>query len=122
MSNYQQVQDALSQGVSPADLCRTCPWDRLCISPPEMTRDQIEREQAKQCKESEAQMKEDPKGGMGAVVGTLLTSILYAGKDTAAQVCPVLVVRMRSSEGRAIADSVRAQMKAWDDSVVSTGA
>jgi hypothetical protein len=87
-----------------------------------MTKDQIEREQARQREQSEAQMREDPKGGAGAIMGALLTSILYAGKDTSAQVCPVLVVRMRSSEGRAIADSVRAQMKAWDDSVVSTGA
>jgi hypothetical protein len=123
MANYTQVQEALTAGTSPADLCRTCPWDRLCITPPEMSRAEIERKM----KESEDLLKAPkPDGtkdnGVGQIVGSLMTSMLYNGKDTQAQVCPVLVVRMKSSEGRSVVDGVRAQMKAWDDDKVDAGA
>ena len=57
--------------------------------------------------------------GMAMVMGTLMTSMLYSGKDLQATVCPVLSARMRSSEGRTVVDGVRAMMKSWDDSAVS---
>jgi|HubBroStandDraft_2_1064218.scaffolds.fasta_scaffold63270_2 hypothetical protein len=48
-------------------------------------------------------------------VSTLLTALTLGGRDTAAQVCPVFALRLRSSTGRDIADSIRSTMKNWDD-------
>jgi len=48
-------------------------------------------------------------------VGTLMTAVLYAGKDTSAQVCPVFALRLRSSGGRKIADTFKGMMQEWDD-------
>lgn len=48
-------------------------------------------------------------------VATLVTAMTYAGKDLAAQLCPVFALRLRSSGGRRIADSLKDAMQAWDD-------
>ncbi len=124
MANYAQVQEALQQGMSPALLCSTCPWDRFCITPPEMTKAEIDAKQAEAARTQEeqaaaAKARGEESNGMGMILGTLMTSMLYVGKDLQATVCPVLTARMRSSEGRAVVDGVRAMMKSWDDSAVS---
>jgi hypothetical protein len=48
-------------------------------------------------------------------VGSLLTAMFVGGKDTSAQVCPVLALRLRSSGGRKIADTFKGLMQDWDD-------
>ena len=58
--------------------------------------------------------------GMRLFLGDLMTSVLIGGKDTQAEVCPVLVARMRSSDGRRIVDSVRGLMQSWDDNEVGS--
>ena len=123
MADYKQVTDALASGVEPALICSTCPWDRFCITPPSMTREDVDRqlEESKRSDEDAiAKSKAEGKdAGLGGIMGTLLTSMMVSGKDTQAQVCPVLVARMRGSEGRKIVDGVRSQMQTWDDSIVS---
>lgn len=115
MSDYHRVAEALKSGASPHVLCAMCPWDRLCISPPEMSSDDIESTIKK------LSAPKDDGAPDGAAVMGLLWALLLAGRDTAAQICPVLVVRLRSSDGRRIADLVRSEMVSWDDDSVATG-
>ena len=103
MSNYRQVSEALDRGVEPEMICQTCPWDRLCINPPTMTR-------------SEVRAKMPPEDGPTldnkAFTKTLIELMVFAGKDTQAEVCPVLAVRLRTSDGKGIADTIRTLMVA----------
>ena len=47
--------------------------------------------------------------------GSLMTALVYGARDTQSQVCPVFALRLRSSGGRKIADSLRVAMQGWDD-------
>lgn len=121
MNDFKRVAEALQQGADPEMLCSTCPWDRHCITPPSMTSEDIEREQAKmkrQDEETAAKMRAEGKDG-GMPMGSLLGALMYAGKDTQAGVCPVFSARLRSSEGRMLADLLKKTMVGWDDSRVS---
>ena len=118
MQDYQAVQESLRGGADPAMLCATCPWDRNCISPPTMTAADIEQRMTEATAKDEAAAELARLQGAGAQmpVGTLMTALLFAGKDTSAQVCPVFTLRLRSSGGRKIADTFKASMQEWDDS------
>lgn len=113
MTDYQAVTKALATGADPAMLCATCPWDRNCLNPPSMTAGEVEQQIQEAVAKDEQAMAAKP----GSVpVGSLMTALVYAGKDTALQACPVLGVRLRSADGRKIADSVRSMMQGWEDS------
>jgi hypothetical protein len=45
----------------------------------------------------------------------MIKAMTFAGRDTAAPVCPVLVDRLRSSDGKRIADALRELMTSWVD-------
>lgn len=117
MSDYTAVQKALSDGASPAMLCTTCPWDRNCVSPPTMTRDEVDAHLAAAARDDEAKaaaaqlMGEPPP----MPAGTLMTAIAVGGRDVMGQLCPVFALRLRSGSGRRIADLVRSAMQSWDD-------
>jgi hypothetical protein len=117
MSDYKQVQDALAAGTDPAMLCATCPWDRNCITPPTMTRSEIDAEIAKSQAQDDERMKAAELAGQKPTmpIGSLMTAIVMGGRDTSAQICPVFALRLRSSAGRSLADSVRSTMQKWDD-------
>jgi len=116
MADYEPVKKALSEGLDPAMLCQTCPWDRPCITPPVMTSAEIDAHMTKAAEEDKARAeKAGRETGLGAVAGTLMAAVAFGGKDTAAQVCPVFALRLRSSAGRGIADSLRESMQGWDD-------
>lgn len=116
-ADYQPVQKALESGADPAMLCTTCPWDRPCITPPKMTSAEIEAQinDASTRDEEEARRLTAAGKTPGLPGQTLMTALIYAGKDTSASVCPVFALRLRSSAGRKIADSLRASMQGWDD-------
>ncbi len=117
MSDYSAVQKALTSGADPAMLCATCPWDRTCLAPPTMTTGEID------AKVNEARAEDDKRRAEAQAlgkppdmpVGSLMTALVFAGKDTSAQVCPVFTLRLRSSNGRQIADGLKASMQRWDD-------
>lgn len=117
MTDYTQVKDALASGADPAMLCTTCPWDRNCVIPPTMTSADIEAKITQATAEDEAKAESARTMGREAQmpVGLLMTAVIYGGKDTSAQVCPVFVLRLRSSAGRQIADAIRSSMQGWDD-------
>lgn len=114
MSDYRKVSDALSEGVEPEMLCMTCPWDRFCITPPSMTREdvnkQIEEAKAKDNAQIEKAKAEGKEGGLP--MGMLITTLAIGGRDTSCSVCPVLALRLRSSEGGVLVQSIREQMQA----------
>jgi hypothetical protein len=116
-TDYQAVQKALAAGTDPAMLCATCPWDRNCFSPPTMTAADVEQQirEAKAKDERAAEMARLSGRDPAMPVGTLMTALIYGGKDTSAQVCPVFGLRLRSSGGRKIADTFKALMQEWDD-------
>ena len=116
MSDYKAVTEALAAGADPQMLCATCPWDRLCISPPSMTRQDIEKQQKEaEVKDKQHAAEAKARGESSMPFGTLLTVMTLSGRDIAADVCPVVAMRMRSSQGRGIVDALRSQMSAWDD-------
>ena len=51
----------------------------------------------------------------GMPVTLLMTAVTLGGRDTAAQICPVFALRLRSSGGRQIADGLKDSMQKWDD-------
>lgn len=109
--NHTPVKDALAAGIPAEAICATCPWDRLCLLPPNMSSAEIDR----RIKESEAKdLARDP-GRKNPPVGMLMTALVLAGRDTSATLCPVFAVRLSGPDGRRLADSVREQMRGWGD-------
>ena len=108
---HQQARQQLQSGIQPDLICATCPWDRLCIEPPAIS----EREATQKIDAALKQDEErDPQRG-GMPVGMLLTALLYAGKPTAGQLCPVFALRLSGPDGRILADRVRVVMTSWED-------
>lgn len=116
-ADYEPVRRALSEGLDAAMLCQTCPWDRPCVSPPTMTRAEIDAQIAEASSQDEARAAAARAAGRdpGLPTGMLLTAMTVGSADIQAQVCPVFALRLRSSAGRTIADRLRDSMQAWDD-------
>lgn len=117
MTDYKPVQDALASGADPAMLCATCPWDRNCITPPTMSKADVDAYIAKAEREDQERAAAARLAGKdpGLPAGMLMTTLTFAGRDTSAQVCPVFALRLKSSGGRKMADSIRESMQSWDD-------
>jgi|SRR5579859_15850 len=117
MTDYRTVQDALKAGTDPAMLCATCPWDRNCFSPPALTQADIDQRIAEAGRVDDQRAASAVAAGRdpGMPTGTLLTALVFAGKDTSAQVCPVFALRLRSSDGRKLADTLKGLVQEWDD-------
>ena len=117
MTDFQAVSKALAGGADPAMLCATCPWDRNCVTPPTMTTADVEAQIAEAARKDDEHLAQARIAGVdpGLPTGSLLTALVVGGRDTSAQVCPVFALRLKSSGGREIADSIRSSMQAWDD-------
>lgn len=117
MNDYHAVQKALTGGADPAMLCATCPWDRNCFTPPTVTSAEIETQMAEAAAKDKAEVERARAEGRqaGMPVGTLMAALVYGGKDISALVCPVFSLRLRSSRGRNIADTLKGLMQEWDD-------
>lgn len=111
MSDYSAVSKALESGADPSMICRTCPWTRACITPPEMTAADVKAHLAEVSKPQPDQDRKD--AAVGQLVGTLMGAMIFGGADTKAQVCPVFATRLRESSGRVIVDGIREQMVGW---------
>ena len=113
MTSYQAVSDALKNGADPSMLCMTCPWDRYCLTPPNMTAGQIEQHLAKSKADDLRQAEEARARGEqpGIPVGSLLTTLMVAGKDRQAELCPVFSMRLQSPDGRKIVDELKSSMQ-----------
>lgn len=118
--SYNAVKEALARGADPSMLCGTCPWDRNCLTPPSMTSSDIQKLQDEAEEQDKIQMAEARERGEkpGMPMGSLMTALVFAGKDQQATICPVFSARLRSSSGRVIADVLKNQMTNWDDEAV----
>ena len=116
MADYRPVSDALKEGADPAMLCMTCPWDRFCITPPAMTSDEVRAKIDQSVADDEAKRAQNIAQGKeaGMPMGSLLSTIMLAGKDTQSQVCPVFALRLRSQAGGEIVQQIRSLMKAGE--------
>lgn len=120
MSDFKNVSEALANGVEPSLICSTCPWDRFCIAPPEMSAQDIEREMQKstaQDKELIEQAKANGSAPAFPILG-IMSALTTAGRDVLGPMCPVFSVRLKSSSGRSLVDLIRSTMLSWDDNKV----
>lgn len=105
--SHEQAKAALAAGTPPELVCATCPWDRLCVEPPDMTAAEIDR------KIKEAEAKDRLRDPNAVPAGMLMTAMVFAGKDTAGKLCPVFSLRLR--EDRAVADVLRTAMRTYGE-------
>lgn len=84
--------------------CATCPWDRFCIRPPMMTKEEVERE----IKDKMKPDKED-KGGESTLFGGLMATMIYGGKDKECPACPVFIEELR--KGPELSKKIKELMK-----------
>lgn len=100
------VSDQLKRGIQPELLCATCPWDRLCVTPPRMSPEEVAAKMAEAANKAQA-----PGANGSQVLGEIMvTALAYGGRASTAELCPVLALRMRGAEGRAVNDLVRERM------------
>jgi len=121
VSDYEAVRKALAEGSPAVMLCATCPWDRTCLTPPTMTRAQIDAEMEKAKEKDDIHIAGVRRRGaepsvQEAAGNVLMAAVMFGGRDTSASICPVLALRLRSSGGREIADGLKVTMQGWDDS------
>lgn len=109
--SYDAVEKELAAGTPPEMLCATCPWDRLCVKPPAMSRAEVDA----QIEKAKARDAENDPDGKAMPVGMLMTTLVFAGRSTTGEMCPVFARRLRSPEGRHLADTIRASMQQWGD-------
>ncbi|SRR6266498_4056814 len=107
MSDYPAVQKELERGTPPELLCATCPWDRLCVTPPSMTAQEVQ----KQIDDAEAKDRAKDPEMKGMPVGMLMTTLALAGRDKQAELCPVFALRLRGPDGRQVSDGIRGMMR-----------
>lgn len=120
MSDYKRVQQALESGQEPHLICATCPWDRHCVLPPQMMRSEVEEANRKAREEEEQRAWAASLLGKKPEfpIGTLMTAVIYAGRDVQAECCPVFALRLRTSAGKVVADNLKSLMQGWDDNDV----
>lgn len=117
MSGYEAVSKALDEGAQPSLLCATCPWDRNCLTPPSMTRAEVDAEMVAAAKLDEKAARAAAAAGKASPLPerVIMTAVAVGDRDTLAGVCPVLALRLRTSAGRRVAETVKAEMQGWDD-------
>jgi hypothetical protein len=109
--SYEDVKAQLEAGVDPSLLCATCPWDRLCINPPTMTADEVKAKMhAAVPKVGDDPRHQTQAGASDALGQVLMTALAYGGRDTRAELCPVMAIEMRSPKGRTMNAALRERM------------
>ena len=86
--------------------CSTCPWDKFCIQPPSMTEEQVEAEIKKDRGGNDP---EDPKAREGAMIGGIMSALMFAGKDRECRACTTFITKLR--EGPELSNRIRAIMQ-----------
>lgn len=114
--SHEQAKKQLEAGTPAELICATCPWDRLCVEPPQVSNQEIQRHlDAAMAKDKE----QDPQQ-RGMPVGSIMTALVFAGRDTSGRLCPVFASRLRGPDGRAVADGIRQQMRTFGEPAVSS--
>lgn len=82
----------MNQSVEQQVECATCTWDKFCIKPPNMTKDEVERN----IKEAGDKGKEKGKPNED-IFGSLMGAMMFSGKDKECHACPTFINRLRQS-------------------------
>lgn len=85
MQNTSRVEQQLS--------CAACPWNKHCIEPPRMTAEEVEMKIGLDV-DNEPISKEK---STGVLFSSLMSAMVYAGRDKEAPVCPVFANKLRES-------------------------
>lgn len=116
MNDYTRVEEALKKGVDPVHLCMTCPWDRFCITPPTMTSDEVDsRIKEAETKDNERNLAAGKSPRDSMPIGMMLSTLMLAGKDRQAEICPVLSLALRTKIGEQLSRTLKAFMQKDDD-------
>lgn len=107
--SYDAVKRELTAGTPAELICATCPWDRLCVKPPAMT----EHEVKAQIDAAETADRERDPSGKGMPMGALMTALTLSGRASSGEMCPIFAARLRSPDGRGLADTMRSSMQNW---------
>lgn len=73
--------------------CSTCPWNKLCIQPPSMTRAEIDNK----VNSSLGKMNSDKEDKEGGAIGAMMTAVMLGGRDRECFACEVFVDKLRES-------------------------
>lgn len=80
--------------------CSTCQWNKNCIEPPMLSKEEIE----KMIRE-----KTDVEDAEKSMFGGLMTAMMFAGKDQECRVCPVFAKKL--AESPELSDRIKEIMK-----------
>ena len=111
---HEQAKRELQAGTPAELICATCPWDRLCVEPPTMSSQEIDRQIAEAQAKDETTAAADP-AARKMPVTMLMTAMVLGGRDSAGKLCPVFALRLRGPDGRQVADSLRGTMRSWGE-------
>jgi hypothetical protein len=106
---HEQAKRELQAGTPAELICATCPWDRLCVEPPTMSSQEIDRQIAA------AQAKDEANPDAKMPMTMLMTAMVIGGRDSTGRLCPVFALRLRGPDGRVVAHSLRTAMRAWGE-------
>ncbi len=85
--------------------CASCPWDKLCIRPPSMTEAEVKEKMERERPSNP----NDPKAEDGALLGSMLSAIFFAGKDRECIACTAFITKLR--ENPELSNRIRAIMQ-----------
>lgn len=69
--------------------CSTCPWNKNCIEPPSMTKEDVEK--------TVEEMEEKGGSKEGKLMSGLMSALVFVGKDKECHACPVFIEKLRQS-------------------------
>ena len=82
--------------------CTSCQWNKYCIEPPIMTKEEYEEMINKE--KDKAKM-----DGESGVYSSLLTALVFGGKDKTCNACPVFIDRL--SQGPELSNKIKEIMR-----------
>ncbi len=105
---YAAIAESMKKGAPPDLICGTCRWDVTCVQAPEMTTEQVEAQVEKVAAGRPGGKPLDPPSALAL---RLTAVAMFGERDQLARMCPVLVARLRTDDGRTIADALKATMR-----------
>jgi len=88
--------------------CATCPWNKNCIEPPSMTEAEVKAKLDESMPTKTDRIDEHEDIGK-SLIGGLMTTLMFSGKDTECKVCPTFAAAMKS--GPELSQHIKAFMQ-----------
>ena len=81
--------------------CKDCQWDKVCLSPPSLTKEEVDK------RIEESTERGESKGKDTNMLGGLMAVMMLGGRDTDCKVCPIFANKLRSGP------EMSAKIKEW---------